>query len=400
MQQFIVGRQPIFDNSLDVFGYELLFRNVLDVGAGGDVKTADVLVRAGLDIGLESLVGTKLAFVNATRPFLVGEREVPLPAGQTVIEVLEDVAHDAEVVEGCRRLVADGYTLALDDYLWFEGDEPLLRLADIVKLDVVAIPDHELARHAERCAAFGAKLVAEKVETSEQLARCQHLGFDLFQGYLLSRPDAVEGQALSPSRLTLLRLIEKLCDPDVSVGDLEQIVQSDAGLCHRFLRAAGAGASGGLRKPVSSIREGVVLLGERRLRSWVMLMLLADTRASADERLAIAMCRARMSELMAASVAPRLAPSAFTVGLISALDVLLDAPLPEIVDNLAVTGELVDALLGHTGSLGSILNDVIAWELGGSDLKPRTGLDLATVEACYLQALAWANDVCGVLETS
>lgn len=395
--QFMVGRQPIFDTKLDVFGYELLFRNGRGPGVDGDAMTADVLVRAGLDVGLDGLVGDKLAFVNATRPFLVGEREVSLPSEQTVIEVLEDVVHDEEVVKGCQRLVEDGYTLALDDYLWSEGDEPLLQLAAIVKLDLLATPAADLRHQVERCSAYGAKLVAEKVETAEQMARCRDLGFDLFQGYLLSRPETVEGKTLSPSRLTCLRLIERLCDPDVSAKELEQVVITDPGLSHRFLKAAGAGAAGGLRRPVSSIREGVVLLGERRMRSWTMLMLLGDSGPASAEQLAIAMCRARMSELAASVMAPGMEDSAFTVGLVSALDVLLGAPLAEIVANLTVTEDLVGALMGRTGTLGSILSDVLAWELGDDSLQPRTGLEMVTLERIYVDALRWANDVCGML---
>jgi hypothetical protein len=55
-------------------------------------------------------------------------------------------------------------------------------------------------------------------------------------------------------------------------------------------------------------------------------------------------------------------------------------------------------LLGHTGTLGGILADVLAWEVGGGDLKLRSALGPAEVEQCYLQALAWATDVCGVLD--
>ena len=77
MSQFMVGRQPIFDTKLGVRGYELLFRDPVDPRPNGDKMTADVLVRAGLDLGLASLVGSKLAFVNATRSFLVGQHEVP-----------------------------------------------------------------------------------------------------------------------------------------------------------------------------------------------------------------------------------------------------------------------------------------------------------------------------------
>lgn len=111
MTQFMVGRQPIFDAKLDVRGYELLFRDPATPGLDGDAMTADVLVRAGLDLALSSLVGNKLAFVNATRAFLLGEHELPLPPAQTVIEVLEGIGRSPEVVEGCKRLAETGYRL-------------------------------------------------------------------------------------------------------------------------------------------------------------------------------------------------------------------------------------------------------------------------------------------------
>lgn len=398
MGQIMVGRQPIFDGKLDVYGYELLFRSPEQADRRADVMTADVLVRAGLDIGLENLVGNRMAFVNAPRAFLVGTQEVPLPPEQTVIEILEDVSHDDEVLDGCRRLAAAGYTIALDDYVWADGDEPLLELASIVKLDVLALPHDRLAEEVARCRPFSVRLVAEKVETTEQMEACKELGFELFQGYLLSRPEVVERRGLDPNRITCLQLIDKLCDPEMSAGEVERIVEADAGLSYRFLRAAGAGAGRGLRRPVSSIREGVVLLGQRRLRSWVILMLLADAHNGSAEQINIAMTRARMTELMAAVGAPKLRDSAFTVGLVSALDLLLGAPLHEVVEQLAITDELASALLDHTGPLGSILADVLAWELGGADFELRSGLDPSVVEKSYVEALAWGTEVCGILE--
>ncbi|HEV2368277.1 MAG TPA: EAL domain-containing protein [Acidimicrobiales bacterium] len=402
MSQVMVGRQPIFDGKLDVYGYELLFR-----GAGGrkdaDVMTADVLVRAGLDIGLENLVGQRFAFVNAPRAFLVGTKEVPLPPEQTVIEVLEDVAHDEDLLDGCRRLVQAGYPLALDDYVWSDGDEQLLELASIVKLDVLALTSDQLADHVASCRRFGVRLLAEKVETPDQMQMCRELGFDLFQGYLLSKPEVVERTGLDPNRVTCLQLINKLCDPDVSAGEIERIVEGDAGLSYRFLRAAGAGAGRGLRRPVSSIREGVVLLGQRRLRSWVILMLLADAHQGSAEQIAIAMTRARMTELMAAAAAPHLRDSAFTAGLVSALDLLLGTPLPDVIEQLSITDDLASALLDHTGPLGSILNDVLSWEVAGqsgNELEISCGLSPEMVEKTYVDALAWGNEVCAVLEHS
>jgi EAL and modified HD-GYP domain-containing signal transduction protein len=404
MSGFMVGRQPIFDSELAVRGYELLFRGSGPTSPGGDAMTAEVLVRAGLDLGLQSLVGSKLAFVNATRPFLVGDQVVPLPPEQTVIEIVEGLPCDSEAVAGCRRLVAQGYALALDDRAWAGNDlpgpgDPLLELVSLVKLDVLALPPARLEAMVRRCAELGVQVVAEKVETAEQLEYCRDLGFELFQGNLLSRPEVVEGQTLSPSRVACLRVISELCEPCADADDIQRAVEADAGLSYRFLRLAGEGASRGLYRRVRSVREGVVLLGRDRVRAWIMLMLLTGSSSAPTEQLYIAMTRARMSGLVATGLVPRLADSAFTVGLVSALDLLLEAPLGRIVESLSLADELVDALINRDGLLGQILTDVLTWELGGGDLCLSSGLSLATLESNYLKALAWATDMCSVLES-
>lgn len=398
MSQFMVGRQPIFDAKSRVHGYELLFRRPGSPRPDGDAMTADVLVHSILDVGLDVLVGDKPAFINTTRAFLVGEQELVLPPHQTVVEILADVPRDPEVFAGCQRLVENGYTLALDNYGSEEIDDPFLELASLVKLDVLGLTPARLGEAVRHCSSFGVQLIAEKVEDRSQMRACQDLGFDLYQGYLLSRPDVVEGHELSSSRLTCLRIIDKLCDPRTSAAEIESIVRTDAVLSYQFLRAAGAGAAWGFFRRLSSVREAVVLLGERRIRALVMLILLSGAHEGSDEQLSIAMTRARMAELLALETEPRLAGSAFNVGLVSALDLLLRAPLPTIVEGMSLGCDLEDALLWHTGRLGDFLADVLAWELGAAGFELRSGAHPGEVEQCYLQALAWAGKVCGALE--
>ena len=168
----------------------------------------------------------------------------------------------------------------------------------------------------------------------------------------------------------------------------------------RAALASGAGAAWGFFRRISSVREAVVLLGERRIRALVMLILLSGGHEGSDEQLNIAMTRARMAELLALATEPRLAGSAFTVGLVSALDLLLRAPLSTIVESMSLGNDLEEALLWHTGVLGDVLADVLAWELGADGFDLRSGPNPAEVEQCYFEALAWAGGVCGVLEPS
>lgn len=394
----MVGRQPIFGPKLDVRGYGLLFRDPGAATTGAEEITADVLGRQGLENGLQSLVGDKLAFVKASRPFLVGELEMPFLPEQTVIEVLDDVAGDEETVAGCHRRAEQGYSLALDGHRSGEFYGPLVELASFVKLDVLALSKLQLAFDVERCARLGVELVAEKVETHDQMNYCRDLGFDLFQGYLLSRPELVEGQSLTPARVTCLNVVSQLSDPHADAHNIQRIVETDPALSYRFLRLAGQGAAGGMYRQIRSVREGVVMLGHQRLRAMVTLMLLSGTSGGPTEQLHITMTRARMCELVATRVAPRLSDPAFTVGLVSALELLLAAPIAGIMSTLQLDNELVDAILEKGGPLGGILADVLAWERGGEDLRLRCGLSLGSLERSYLEALSWATEVCGLLE--
>lgn len=392
---FLIGRQPVFDSGREVWGFELLFRAPPGRHEDAETMTADVLLHAGLDLGLDRLAGTKRVLVNANRPYLVGEWEVPLPADRTVIEVLEDVERDPDVVEGCQRLKDEGFLLALDDYVWQPRD-PLLPLADLVKLDVLAIEAEDLSEQVELCSAFGATLLAEKIETTEQLELCHRLGFELFQGYLLSRPDVVSGRAMSPSRLNCLRLVEQLADPDTGPKDVQRIIGSDPGLTLRFLRAAGEGAARGLSRPVRSIAEGAVLLGQRRMRSWGTLMLLSDASAGHPDQLCLAMVRGRLCELIADAVAPEWASAAFTVGILSALDVLMQVPLADVLAELSLADELVEAVLGRAGQLGAILSDALDWELGRYP-SLASGIGATQMTTMAADAVRWADQLCSTL---
>jgi EAL and modified HD-GYP domain-containing signal transduction protein len=367
MSRFMVGRQPIFGAHLGVRGYELLFRGPTSQMTDGVAMTSDVLVRAGLDVGLGDLVGDKRVFVKAPRAFLVGDIDFPLPPRQTVIEIVQDVVRSPEVVAGCRHLVQNGYALALDHYIWDDDDDPLLELVSIIKLDVLTLTPTQLLNAVNHNSKFGVELLAEKIETREQLEACQNLGFDLFEGYLLGRPEVVEGEALWPDKVACLRVIEELCRPGASALDTLDIVRADAALSYRFLRAAGTGAARGLFPRLGSVRDAVVSLSPRRLRTWAVLMLLASSYQGPDELVDLAITRARMTELTAAAVGPHLADSAYTVGLLSALELLLKTPLPKLVGGLCLTAELEGALLDHSGALGHALADVLDREAHPGD---------------------------------
>ena len=115
-----LARQPILNRELQLFGYELLFRNGAEnyfQPVDGNLATASLISDAVHIHNLEKLTDGCLSFINFPRNSLVQDLYTVLPSATTVVEVLESVHMDDELVEACRRVKRQGYLLALDDYV-------------------------------------------------------------------------------------------------------------------------------------------------------------------------------------------------------------------------------------------------------------------------------------------
>ena len=109
LRDVYVARQSIYDAKLDVVAYEVLYRSGKEnraVFTDGNQATSELLLNAVFEIGLERVVGEKLAFVNLPREFLIGCYPLPLENQQLVLEIIEDVTIDDELVAGVSRLVS------------------------------------------------------------------------------------------------------------------------------------------------------------------------------------------------------------------------------------------------------------------------------------------------------
>ncbi|GAA2596554.1 EAL domain-containing protein [Dactylosporangium fulvum] len=392
-----VGRQPIFDRHGDVHGYELLFRG--DAGAvqadeRGAFATSRVLITAFTEIGIESLCGRCLCFVNLTREFLVGDLPLPFDRDQVVLEILETVELDDDVVAAVAGLAGQGFRIALDDYVFGLGHEPLLELAAYVKIDVLGTPDEALAATVARCRRYHhLQLVAERLETPEHLSRARELGFDHFQGYVLGRPQVVSAAALSPSRLARVELLSLLVGPSIPLNRVVGLVTSDPALSLRLMAAANADALG-LPVKVSSVHEAVLLLGVDRLRDWATLMLVSDLDDPGTQQLSGAITRARMCQNIAARM--ELPPeAAFTVGLVSAVAELLGQPAAELTVRLSLSHEVTGALVDGAGPLGELLSLVAAYEASDLPMLLAAPLPVEDTARAYLDAVAYTGRIVG-----
>jgi c-di-GMP phosphodiesterase len=390
MQPFFVARQPIYNPSLEVEGYELLFRGgQTDSANFADANQATSAVIAGsvVDIGLDRLVGDRLAFINVPRAFLDGDLPLPPIPDRVVLELLEDLEPDESVVAAVEGLKAQGFRIALDDFEFRSEYRPLLALADFVKIDVIALGIDDIAAHVAALKPLGVQLIAEKVETHEVLARCRELGFHYFQGFFFCRPELVEGRRLAPDRLPMVQLLGRLQDPEVHVDELENLIACNAALAYQLLKYLNS-AHCGLRGQVSSIRQAVIMAGLNRIRGLATLLLTAMMGSGKpDELITTALIRGRMCELLGRGQRGHSADPYFTVGLLSVLDALLDRPMEQALEGLPLNIATYDALCHGSGPLGSVLSTVIDHERGYVNRA-----DASRTTAAYLEAVAWATE--------
>ncbi len=396
MSDIYIGRQPIYDRKLNVYAYELLFRAAPDNTArftDGDQATTDVIVNTFLEIGLDNIVGNRLAFINLTRSYFVGEHTISLPKNRVVLELLEDIDADEEVIAGVKRLSDQDYTIALDDFIYHESLQPLVSLADLVKIDIMALNRDDVRAHVSALRQHPLRLVAEKVETQEDFDFCRDLGFDYFQGYFFAQPKVIRGQRLPNNRLAILKLLSRLQDPNITPEQLEELIAQDIAFSYRILRYVNS-ASLALPRKIESIHQAVVILGLQTIRSWTTLLAMSQVDNKPAELVVTAMVRGKMAEGLARAMNAPQPESFFTVGLFSALDALMDNSMEEILTQLPLADHIAAALLHRRGIHGDILECVLTYERGQWENLGCSQLGTHKIRDCYLEALQWAGDVC------
>lgn len=398
MAIIFLARQPIYDSRLNVFAYELLYRNKVSDQAevvDGNRATSDVIISALMDIGLEDIVGSRLAFINMTRDFLIGGLPLPQIQEQIVLEVLENEVPDDDLQTGLEDLAKKGYRIALNDFIYTPKFDRLLEIAQFVKLDVSILSDEDLKTHVESLQKHKIKLLAERVESQEKFEQCKELGFDYFQGFFFCKPQVVIGKRVEGNRMIVLKLISELQNPEVSIDDLENLIGRDPTLAYHLLRYMNS-AFYALRIEIESIKHALTLLGTDEIKKWASLMLMLRLSDEKPKELMLTgMMRAKMAEILG-SADPDVNPDqCFAVGLFSILDALLDMPLQEVLDTLPISEEMISALSSRDGKMGEILRNIELYEQADWD-ELMTLINHSAYQKAYLQAIKWASELGGI----
>jgi c-di-GMP-related signal transduction protein len=397
LEKFL-ARQPIFDAARAVYGYELLFRSGPEnyfSHPQPDVASASAADNLFL-FGIERLTEGRRAFINCTREFLISDYPALLPKDRVVIEILEDIRLDEEVLAACRQLKRAGYSIALDDFRDRPEWQPLVVLADFIKVDVLSTSLLEQSHLAEKFSRTSVRLVAEKVETYADFERTLGLGYKYFQGYFFSRPQVLKHHDIPAYKLNYLRVLQAANQPQISIEQMANLIKEEASLSYRLLRYLNSPAFF-LVSEVGSIPHALRLLGERGIRRWVSLVAVACMgHDKPQELIMLPLTRARFCELLAPAAG--LADSSndlFLLGLLSAIDAILDMKMEDVLKEIAIREEIRDALLGKKNALREVFETVLMYETGSwagvDEAAARLEIDKNVIPSIFMQAVEWAT---------
>jgi c-di-GMP phosphodiesterase len=382
-----VGRRGIHDANRHVVAYELLFSSGEDKTGGRgatEQATSQAIASTFGTFGMDTISDGRPLFINVTRAFLTGMIPIPIPPGNVIIEITEQIDTDHELLLGLADLRKAGYRIAIDNYTGDLARAALVEIADFIKIRVAALPTVVVPGIVEQCRTSGATLLATGIEDEETFRRCVSLGFDLFEGLYLQRATFLEQRTLLPSQLICVRLLNDLSDPRVPISRIEEMVGSDPGLTLRLLRTANSASAGGNRD-ITSLRQALVLIGPRLLRSWVVLTLMeGSTVQEASDDLWTVLARAHACQRLS----PHEPDLAFTVGLLSGAAQLLGTDPAEIAAGAGIGYQARLALLEGEGEAGRALSAVLAHERGDAPETQDVGFMPFDVSRTYLESLS------------
>lgn len=231
------------------------------------------------------------------------------------------------------------------------------------------------------------KVIAYGIAQQKSFDKCKAMTMDYYCGDFLFQPVETEQSELAANKLNVLQLIQKLQKENCDFNDISTIIQTDPLLSFQLLKIANSiGFSGGTT--IESIDQVIARLGLINLKNWVMLFSMKNISDKPVEILESGLIRARMAEELAKASSDISSQSAYTAGLLSILDCLLNKPMVELIEQITLAEEIKGALISSKGPLGKLLAVVIAYEKGEwaeVPIQQYNGLDISKL---YIDCLA------------
>lgn len=399
LNSFFVARQPIFDKRGRLWGFELLFRTGLSENRAviSDPDAATILVASkGFLRATAGISDNIKIFVNFTEELIFKRFPLALPPQNTVVEILEGTVVSPKLIERLKELKAEGYMLALDDFVGDASYRALFPYIDIIKLDCLGRSVAEVLEIKKAFSNAPCRFLAEKVDSEAAFLAFREQQISLFQGYYFAKPQILSGKELTSSTAARLKLAAAVEKEELDSESILKAIQNDVSLSYRLLQYINS-SSFSFRDKITSIRQALLLLGITKTRHWLRLVLYSDMLSpqSNPEALRMALQRAYFLDALgtASNVSAPQAESLFLVGMLSLLEAILALPMSVILKELPLSDEIKTSLQGEKGIYSGYLSLAAAIENLDFPRAHRVSAALRIPEGTVLASFQYATEM-------
>ncbi|MDH5423802.1 MAG: HDOD domain-containing protein [Gammaproteobacteria bacterium] len=397
MPDIFLARQPIFDVEYNLHGYELLYRDGFNDSAvydSADLATSKVMLSSVIDIGIEKITSGHDCYINICDDYIDDIEDIfDIPFGSLAITFELDISKPLsdKHFEVLTRLSSEGIKLAIDHFKPEKSSAAMMQLFDVIKCDTQSLTQEQLIQSAQVAKQHNCKIIGTNIEDYQQIPNLINLGVDYLQGFFLSRPDTTSQKSVPTILLPVIKTLSRILDPELDLTELEALISSDVSFSYRVLRLVNS--AGFNIDEINSISRAIVYLGRDAIKKLAIIIVLTGVDDKPTELSKLALIRGKMCEILAEQVGAEDANSYFTVGLLSVLDAMLDQSMEHIIDELAISNELRQALLLQ-GFMGKTLQCVIDYEkccLNKNKLNEINELDSSELSDYYIRSIEWAE---------
>lgn len=262
-----------------------------------------------------------------------------------------------------------------------------LNFADYIGITEELMSDADVTKVVKFSKANNRKIIAYDLDKPLSFDQCKTMTMDYYCGDFLFRPTEDEQVEIAASKLNLLQLIQILQKEDCDIDDISNIIETDPLLSYQLLKIANSAAFAGYQ-PIDTIAQAISRLGMNHLKNWILILSLKNVSDKPVEILQSGLVRAFMAEEIAKKRNNVAIQCAYTVGLLSIIDCLLNKNMATIMEHITLSDEIKNALISKSGALGELLSLVVAYEEGNWDLVPQDECEALNLSKIYIDSLA------------
>ena len=399
-EYILLAKQPIYDMAKNCHAYELLFRTPMGSSAadfGAEIATSQVLVNHCASVSEQADDAGLPVFINVDSQFILEYDSIPVSPDKVIIELTEGLELSDALIEAIKRWRKLGFTFAFDCYDFDAKWDELLLIMDYIKVDVLSLEQDVVAKYMGAVNTSDHHWIAKRVEDEEAFEFCKDQGFNFAQGYFLAKPKPVLGKSIRPGTAVTVKLIKELDRPGITMHQIADLVSQDPKLTVQMLKIVNSSLFS-LPKPVDNLHAALVYLGVDMLRQWAMMIAFLSNGNVHVEACRLVLLRAKACEMLCDKGQAENASSAFLVGLVSGVDILLKVSARDFISQVSLSKDVNEAVLDSEGELGGILSSVCSLEYTVAQ-APKNVPDISKeLLGTYEEASKWVSEVMNTLK--